>query len=506
MIKKVLITIVFYFSLIGCTSLQKEGEEHLENENYSEALDIFEALLEKNHENKKAQAGLRKAQRGWIDKKLLETRRLRMSDNHHGSIELLRKIVDKQNTWDVFPTGAVAFTQKEELFHSRKNVIQMMGRFLKKKKALKAFLVSRRYRSFFQTQRDQLLFKAMKPKIHKVAKRNCRTMSHNLKREQFYYGQFVSEYCGLWNLPKPELSLAESELLKDQYGEIKIMSSASGLPENFGIDLEEKLNQGLKVTPWYHPKSHKTLSLKLVGDYRYEYTRESTRLEHSYTVSVPYEHSWTEQSSANQHKSNTALSDFGTAMSLVGTVLQLASGSFGTPNRVDNGDGTVTYTETRYRDEPRSMDYPATNHLENFESDLALTGKFNKKSFRIVRSEDEDRKTISHSNRMANIGLYPVRAQVTGADEWIKNERQQMAGEFTEKLQTQWKQEHCWPMEHNQPTREKTENVFRCLKFASHEFPGTYENWIKRKFGVSMEQLASVLPEVVETREETGIN
>ncbi len=490
----VLLSILFSIILIaGCTSLQERGEEYLKVQAYSEAMATFEKILARDSNDQEARHGLRRAQKGWIGKTLIKVRRLRMADNYEESLDLLLEVYENQNHWQVYPKGNVAFTQEEETLWARRSILRLVHESVRDKKPLRGQYYLNRYPIFFQGQVPKKLYKKMTDAIYQLAQRECRLQIRNLKSYQYFYGRFVERFCQQWNLPPPDLALLQEKFKKETYSRVALnIDKAHGFPKTFALDLESRLQNRFKDSPWYDSSSNRVLKLKFLGRYDYKHTTRPTTLTHTYTESIPFETSRIERksTSSNNKKSDSSLV---TALKVTGFILSAIAGDFGSERRTDNGDGTVTVYETHYRDVTRSTDYSATAHLETFEAEMALQGRLNKWPVQLVRSEEGSHNSVSHQNNMSSIGLYPKSADLVGRDDWIQNERQHLSAEFGRSLKEHWRDQYCNLKRFNGQSSQQREQAFRCMEVANSQTPVGFRRWFKNKYGLELNKTIELL-------------
>ncbi|MDB2426188.1 hypothetical protein N9W41_01450, partial [bacterium] len=137
--------ILVTFLTIGCSTLHDKAQKHLTNESYDQAIGVYQDILRYDPKDRGALAGLTKARVGWIGKKLIQVRLLRLAGNHRKSLDLLLSIYSNENAWGVFPTGAAAFTQEEESHFAQKSIKFVVLKSLKKNKPLKAQFYLEKY-------------------------------------------------------------------------------------------------------------------------------------------------------------------------------------------------------------------------------------------------------------------------------------------------------------------------------------------------------------------------
>ncbi|TSA04206.1 MAG: hypothetical protein D4R81_02210, partial [Nitrospiraceae bacterium] len=99
---------------LGCNQLHRDAQTLMEGENYGDAAKVYERILKVDPSDAKAIVGLKKARLGWIDKKLLDVRMLRLAEQAGPASELLKQIIKSEREWQFYPEGAVQYTQEEE--------------------------------------------------------------------------------------------------------------------------------------------------------------------------------------------------------------------------------------------------------------------------------------------------------------------------------------------------------------------------------------------------------
>ncbi len=470
--------------LCGCTSLQEQADELLQQGSYSEALSAYDQVLQNNPKNYKARAGQRRARLGWINRKLIEVRKLRLANNQTESVEVLLDVFENQKVWKLNPIGNVAFTQKEESHWASVSVTQLIESSLRERKPLRAQYLLSRYQVFFQNKEASVAAKHLQVKTRLLATNNCRSASKALKKNQYFYGQFVERFCQHWNLPPPDLSRLQKNFKSETYSRVSVNSdTAQGFPKTFNLDLENRLQNRLQDSPWYEPSSERILNLQFIGDYKYEHSSEDTVLTHSYTESVPYEVSRIETKNSDNKKRDSGLV---TGIKIAGMILAAIAGDFGSERREDNGDGTVTVYETHYRDEVRTANYPATAHLERFQTRMALQGRVNRWPLQVVRNEEDTHNSVSHTNTMTGIGLFPRKVQLEGPDTWVQNQRQELSIQFERNLKEIWQDRYCRSRRFNGQSSWQIERAFRCIQVPNAPTPVGFARWFKSQYGLEL--------------------
>lgn len=170
-------------------------------------------------------------------------------------------------------------------------------------------------------------------------------------------------------------------------------------------------------------------------------------------------------------------------MGAVFDLVALFSGDFSSPSYSrDNGDGTVSTLTTRMREEARETTYPVTEHIENFELELNLSGEFGETSISVPYSSKDRLATVEHNNNMPQMDLHPERANLTGQARWFDAHVEPLAAEFASHLKESWAQRYC------DNSTESVEAVFRCIKVGPRALPNSLRKWFEVHIGLTPKQ------------------
>lgn len=494
--KQIILSFLLVILTVSCSSLSKKAEELLKNESYTEAIEVYQEILRSDSQDEEALAGLRKAQLGWISQKLIEVRLLRLAGNRLKSLDLLREIYVNESQWSLFPKGAATFTQKEESGFAQESVEYLVQEAVADEHPLRAQFYLDRYGTFFQSKKAEKQFNQMQSHVKQSGTKQCLIFSASLSPEQFYYGRFVRQFCQVWNLRQPSLKKQVRTLRGELYSTIDLVDKTKGMTENFSLKLRNALVQKLKSSPWYDEKSGKNIKLTLAGQYDYNHAKHLETLKHSYSVSIPYQVERIEQKSDPKKQSGfDAALDLAVATTNMMSVLsgQKISSSYSR----DNGDGTITVTETKYRQEPRATTYSAVSHQETFQLALALSGPLGSGHLDTAHNASDRNTSIEHHNNMPDIGLTPQRARLVGQVDWLEAKVDVFAENFESQLNEAWDQLYCKDSLGEMSSAKTLEAMFRCLRIRHTEVPVTISQWFKANIGLSFNEAEKVVSGVL---------
>ncbi|MCB0377531.1 MAG: hypothetical protein KDD33_03485 [Bdellovibrionales bacterium] len=483
-----------FLFLVGCVSLEDKARLHMQNESYSQAIEVYRQILESNANNAKAQIGLRKARIGWIGQQLINVRLMRLAGNLEKSHSLLLEVIEKENQWGHFPKGAVAFTQKEEAQVAQKRVKLEIQQALTVNRPLRAQFLIDKYESFFQGKKEKRSIQQLMEDTKILGNQQCQRMAQELADSQFYFGNFVRKICQVWSYHKPSLKRQVRFLRGELYGSIDLNSENLLLSRDQLERLQKNLTERLRQSPWFQAGSKKKLSLDFLGYVSYDHSSHQDKLKHAYTVSIPYQESHV-QSVPSKNTLSAAVGAVQGVFALLDLVGAIAGGESFQPSTysVANGDGTRTVYETKFRQEIREARYLATIHEESFVSDLELTGKIGAGSLKVEQKSRFRNSTVEHHNDMPDIGLRPERPKIIGEEVWTESQFDKLVLNFEGRLKEAWDQLYCGSEERNSGDLDSVEAMFRCIHVRSDGPPLAFDKWFHENMGLSFKETHQVV-------------
>ncbi|HEX4926311.1 MAG TPA: hypothetical protein VFV50_19610 [Bdellovibrionales bacterium] len=476
--------------LVACTSLHKRAQTYFDAEDYEAAANTYQEILRGEPGNQDAQLGLRKSREKWIDQKLVQTRLLRMGGNATGAADLLAKIYVNEVAWDLFPKGAVAFTQEEESRLAAVAIAEDVRKAAREEKPVKAMWLLSKYRNFYQGERKSL-YGALERDTKAAGKAQCKALALTLKNDQFYYGQFVRRFCETWGEKAPTLAVQRSYVQNEMYGEPVIELELKGFSEAHRIFVANGLKEKWKTSPWFDPAGKKTFRLAVQGAYHYAHQERTETLTHAYSVKVPYTHEWIE---AKTEQNSQQKSDVSAALDTAVTLISLFTNTPGSGRTVrDNGNGTVTVSETRYRDEPHTYEYAARRHSQKFGVSFEATGRLQDETVALSHEKRQEHQSIAHDNSMEEIGLFPRKPDLIPESQWIQLQAEELVSRFQARLKDQWTARYCRPGLYQADSGPLREAGFRCLRLDGSEPGADFTAWFNTQVGVSVAEAVAVL-------------
>lgn len=271
------------FVATSCTTQFKKAQNLMAERNFDEALVIMEELAVKAPKDSDYQVGLKQAREGVIDQTLIRVRMARLANNNQESLELLRKTIERENTWGLFPTGAVAFTQNEETDEAYKTLRNEVYSLNQRQRHLRVLYLIERYKILFPESRRKTFDLAVNDaKTH--TKKFCLEKSSTTSSKTYFYNQLIAKWC---SYASQKAAIAKS--VSPLYEDLTIITKEqfqTPLPVALVQSLDKSMNEQFTKTGWFDKNSKKSLDLTTTGSYQFNENRYKEYRTHHYTEPV----------------------------------------------------------------------------------------------------------------------------------------------------------------------------------------------------------------------------
>lgn len=400
-----LFTIAFSSS---CTTQFKRAKELMVEKNYDEALSILDELVARDPSDSDYQVGLKEARLGVISQSLIKVRMTRLAQNNSESWELLRKVFEQQSSWNLFPTGAVAFTQAEEIDEAFKNLKLEFNLLDRDHKPLRILYLTERYKIIFPESKRKS-FDSSVEQARKDSRKYCVDLTKIGTNQTYYLNRFTNSLCNYLGVKIKAID-AEPEM----YSQIRIsLDSKSNIPSQFKTAFQNQLEIKLPQSGWIDPQSSKTMFLEMSGDY---FFREITTRE-------PRTHTYYEKV------------------------------------RTTNSNGTIYEHE-----EPRYFYYTVNVVIQDFSIDLGLTNSDSRIKVYNDLYESNTRRTFHDYSNYA-INLHPESSGFTYSEnEWREKAIYQISDKYLKYLENVYDQKFCQNISENQKKENLLNQALRCIQ------------------------------------------
>jgi len=399
---------VLLVSLQSCTTKFKRAKELMVEKNYDEALSIMDELVARDPSDSDYQVGLKEARLGVISQSLIKVRMTRLAQNNNESWELLRKVFEQQNYWNLFPTGAVAFTQTEEIDEAFKNIKAEIIQLDRDHKPLRILYLIERYKNLFSESKRKS-FENSTDQARKDSRKYCIDLAKLGSNQTYYLNAFVNSLCNYLGVKSKALD-TEPEM----YNQIRInIDPRSNVPPQFATAFKIYLDKKIAKSGWINSQSNKPMVVEIGGDY---FFREITTRE-------PRTHTYYEKI------------------------------------RTTNSNGT-----TSEREEPRYFYYNANVVIQDFSTDLVLVNSDSHISIFKDLYESNARRTYHDYSNYA-INLHPESTGYSYSEsEWREKALNQIANKYLKNIETIFDQKYCQNLSETQKKEVLLNQSLKCIQ------------------------------------------
>ncbi|MFN3455070.1 MAG: hypothetical protein ACK41T_08945 [Pseudobdellovibrio sp.] len=428
--KNAILLLTLSFLFFSCTTRYKKAQNLMADENYDEALTILQGLVSEDPKDPDYAVALKQAREGVLSKSLIRVRMTRLANNNIESLELLRTVFEQQNDWKLFPTGAVAFTQNEEVIEAHKTIQKEIAALESKKQYLRVLYVHERYKILFTENQKKSLAQSYKNAMGE-GRKFCLTKSKTTQTSTHYYNILIQKWCDFVD-QKTSIAKSNSPLFKDISIKNESLTSRSSLPDSLNAFITSQLNKGKTKVYWIGPQTEKTLNLYVSGFYQLNENRYREYRVHNYEEDIP-------------------ITEYVTQTETDPKTLQTI---------------TKSIPQTKYIKKPRVYPYYVNITLQSLNSALTLL-KYSNLIPETTFDYKQETKSTSHSYNLPNIGLRPLtEGRQYTSDEWQAMTSEHYTQNIIEHLNKAYKSYYCEQLDERKAKTQFIDQALLCLRSA----------------------------------------
>lgn len=466
---KYLFLLVFLWS---CSSIEKKADEHFEKGSYEEAVKLYEKALKKDPDSSELVAKLKNAQFKFIDSKLIAVRKLRVGSQNQAASDLLLSILGKQDQWQSFPKGAVAFSETEEVRYAHQYLVSQVDAAIVSEKPLRGSYTLKTYARILSVSESQDV-PLLKVKLAKLGQKNCAAMGAQANQTVVFYAGLAASICQYYGANAEKLAKLSTKQREQLYAKLSLAVDQGGSGENNSELFTNLMAEEFKKSPWYEDGAAKTLTASARIAFNHVHETRPIRRSFHYEVSIPYT-DYEEKSVAFQepYTAYRSVCDAGSRCR------EVAETNYRTKYR------TVKEPVTRYRSEPRSYPLLVTQHTLNLAYKAQITSQTEGFSAtdtsqvqNFVKSDEE------HHEDMPDIGLHPDPLDLPASDAWLTQQYQVTADDYRTKLISLWEERFCTAAKQN-GSPQVIDQYEKCLRSTLAAPPAHVNAWYEQAFGI----------------------
>lgn len=474
---KLLLLSVLLFNLAACSSAKKSAKALSDEGKYEEAVKHWEKALKDDPKDKEAIVGLKEAQEGAINLRLVEVRNLRNSKEYSRSLRALRDLVQIQKAWKFkLDVNSAQFQGKEAqgLWTPFKSELSLA---LEQNKPLLAAYSYQDLKHLFSFV-PSLELTSEWNKIKAAGVAQCRQFK---TAEKFAATvNFQNQFCRYFGEKKSRQVKLKDSLLAPLKINLQMLELPAGLE---GIT-QESLLSALKATPWFHPQGLIRPEAQLKGSFVVSKNTTPVQLVHEYMV----EESYLDNEEVVKKRS---------------VPYSVSEKVCATQNPQECTYQNVTkYREEKYkeyrqvkkkRQVKRFFPYAALKdvHEMRFHLDGDLT--WNGHKVAVASNHDFSEEVISHETNVPQIGLAPKARTLTKPREQYLLFVDKLKQNVITKLSENWEESFC--RDSQSDPNEQAENVFRCRMLKTPNATALSDKWMSTHLGISSSEASVLLGE-----------
>ncbi len=474
--------LAFVVFLVSCSSAQKRAEKLLEHAQFEEAIPIFETILKEDPGNAEALSGLRKAQAGWIDHKLISVRMTRLAGNSEEATRLLLEAHQKQLAWGGTLPAKVAFTKEEESQYALQFAQKRIPADLAQGFPLRAEVFLQRYRPILAGSSNTSGSTKVWPELHQLTlaagKKSCAEWLKFTHAGRPFFGRFRARYCQLWGEQAPENNEEWGLALQRFYRSFNVLwRDGTSMELPLRLSTQETLRITFERTGWFDPKGAQALPLQLNGAYLETKGETPVRLSHSYTAQEEYyDNGEKKQPRWPNSPQNRRL-----------------LGSPSSPNSFDSQDSAPV---KKIRNVTREHSYMGTRKELALKIQLGVSALLDGGEISPQFENSFQDSGIEHDENQPRMGLLPKKVTFPIPAEWRKAQLENFSARFADQLIDRWRSVYCKPTalgDSATAAAQHADAVELCLRQNFKETPSLVQSWYLKTLGVTLEDSDTVL-------------
>lgn len=464
----VILLVEILLFLPSCNPQYYSAKILMEGQEYEAAESVYQDILRETPGDAEALVGLRRARLGWIDRKLLDVRRLRLSDQAETSFGLLKEIQKREHDWQFIPDGAVHFTQIEEIEYAAKYVEAKVEILKDKGYFLKAREFVETSSSVFQSPRSLVLVEKWKRSLRESARQECRGYEESLEEQHSYSAIFMMRYCATWghsvHFKFDPARIRTASLYRD----LLVSGSPNTIPQEllrYGL---EKMVRDFRETPWFDANGQVPLETKVVAVFDASQQKEVENALHTYTVDVPY-----------LQTEMIAVPQFG--------FQQVCDANGYCRNAPQSSLSFQPVTVTKYRHESRKVPFKRWRHHQTLFFQGEIISMLGDMTVSAIHTEKFSAEDTEHPHALPEVGLEPDPLELKDPLLWLMTQIDKAVEKWRWELGNSWERINCEKPEEARNENDLSNYVLRCLHGLPKDarVPLFVDTFFQDKFGAS---------------------
>jgi hypothetical protein len=473
-LRTIIITIAFLIT--ACTSYHKQAETFYAEGNYFAAEETYKRILQNEPEDPLATENLRKARQKILETRLIEARQLRMAENYLESHRVLKDLIEKEEGWDIAPSGAAFSAQKEEMEYFFEWIQTKFSQYLKDEMYLRAKLMWEENERYFTHSEFINSYNQWAEKINDKGHSHCSVYSSKVKGP--FSEEFWSNYCAYWGNTSAPKKFSSSNSFK-KFKEIELKGEITGVAPEIVKSMTQHLLDGLKQTPYYDAKGGKLRVDVTGGAFIGSYSEVATMGVHNYNEDEPY--TVVETVSYEEREPFIAYKN---------EFNELLKKMITTPyTDYRNVTKFREETKTKYRSVAKQTVFPKTNFTANYKLSGSLKFKIDGQSYSIPLNKEFSTNDSYYEASNPRIGLYSRPKELITETSWVEQNWQSLDTSVKKTVLSTWNSKYCSNID-NQTETLKMEFVFKCAR-GSHS--NIVDIWSNDFFGMPLATVKDIV-------------
>ena len=480
--------------------MRGRADDAFEHGNYLAAADLYDRIVAADPNDADAKALRTSARSAALRQMLADEQSARRAGHTEDANARLAQLLDKRDLWKQNVDATIAAPFAAEIAAAGASVRDAVAQQIGAEGPLRAEVVARHYEALLSHAELRLVRDDVAAAVTAAGRAQCDRLANDATPTSPYWSWLVDRYCAHWGghlkfdpeLPHLRASLAVG-------GDV-----AGATPAEIAR-MHASLGDAFKRTLWYGANAPQAARATLEGVVTVAFTERTVSFDRPWTEEIPYVDTETYQEPYQEPYSDTETytdqvpyTDYETYTYPCGSSTCTGTRAVTkyrsemrtrTVTRWRTAYRTATRQVTRYRYEPRTFHFDATEHTGTYESALVvLIDRGTEPPFVVKLDGAATRKGLFHDVSFGPAGVAPERPNLPTREAFVAQEESRLDRQLVAALDARYRELYC------AAARYSLDAASACAYAGGKAAPAGVHAALRERFGDDEELVMALLP------------
>lgn len=418
--------------LMGCTTMRGRADTAYAHGDYIEAADLYDKLAAANPQDREVIARRDQARTAELKSELADVETARIAGLDAESTGKLALVLAQRDVWGGVTPADLQASFDYEIHETGRRIADEVGAKLEAAGPLAGEDAASHY-AHLLARED---FDEPRIAIHKalVAAGQARCTQLGAVAATPYWSWLAGRYCAHFGV------IRNAPLLPEQRTALAIDGTVAGETADETAELRGDITAAFQKSPWYAANGTGEAHATSDGTVELHASSREVVLTASWTEQVSYTEDETQSESYQEPYDDTESYTEDVTDSDGNTHTEFKTR---TVTKYRTAWRDVTVPVTKYRDEPRSQDYPAVQRLATYKSRLRLRIDAGLPEIAASVDASADQSGYDVDVTIAEAGIAPSRAHLPTHEQFATAQHDRLAAQLLDLLKAEYSRRYC---------------------------------------------------------------